>query len=1130
MKDSVDNTLSGLKDFQLKTVDYVLHQFNSGRTRMLIADEVGLGKTIVAKGIIARLFEQDVLKGDKKSFNVVYVCSNQAIAKQNLGKLNFTKDPKSVSYSNEDDRITSLAYADSASERKLPFTIKAFTPATSFDDKTHAGRWDERILLYRILFQYTEIEPYKNSLKWILKGNKRISDERWENEIKKAEKHELRGSNDSRPIRANVRAYFRKKMEEQVSPEKLPRSFKAVNISYPVKYWTLLKNLCQLVVRKNSYLNYDFNRELISHLRLTLSQACITFLDADIFILDEFQRYKNLIETSPEKDSPAIELARAIFSMDGTKILMLSATPFKAYTNDFDEINGEIHHKEFETVLHFLNEDRDETYWKEFQNMRNSVFSCLRHPDTLNQVFDQAKENKTELEKMYRQCMVRTERSLVSKDSDTLIKSVLYNKYIEPRASDIEDFVAIDQITQHLNTKHKKHLPVPLEYVKSSPFTLSFLEGYQHRKILHDVTPADEDLQKKLNKLKHAWVNLDAISKYGKLNRGELPNGKLRLLLEESVINGGWKLLWVPPTIPYYDFGTPFSENKHFSKTIVFSSWILVPRMISTLVSYEAERLCVGNSDSVSKREKENDEERREYFIKRRHPRPQIVYRTDKDGSKKHLSQPANILYLYPSIFLAHIYNPVVNLSSKSKLSQIKGSIKSKISDALRSDKIQSFSTGKGDWRSWYWAAPILLDKTSPQKDLVAKWLGKGMPSSEIATDSEDISQEKDEKSGKSKYFSLMWQLFQNPEAYNLPQLNDSQIDQVAEYLTNLAIGSPAVCYLRTQLINCKLELELLDSAFNIASGFVTLFNKPESIAIVRLCTSQKEKEENTYLDRVLEYSISGNIQSMLDEYYHLIKDLEGKHKPEEISDYITDVLSIRTVPIQIDNLKSFLKKSQDSDDMNQRRSIRTHFAVDFGGKKLSTSKSSDRQIDIRQAFNSPFRPFVLATTSIGQEGLDFHLYCRKIFHWNLPSNAIDIEQREGRINRYKGLVIRQILAEKYLPELCGGVNSDVWETLFKIAEIKEGKGIGKCELIPFWHTETTSENKIERFVPLYPFSKDIEKYNDLLKVLAYYRLTFGQPRQEELITALSFMENPDIKNRIMELIINLSPWEFYNA
>ena len=37
----------------------------------------------------------------------------------------------------------------------------------------------------------------------------------------------------------------------------------------------------------------------------------------------------------------------------------------------------------------------------------------------------------------------------------------------------------------------------------------------------------------------------------------------------------------------------------------------------------------------------------------------------------------------------------------------------------------------------------------------------------------------------------------------------------------------------------------------------------------------------------------------------------------------------------------------------------------------------------------------MLASTSIGQEGLDFHNYCRRIVHWNLPSNPIDLEQRE---------------------------------------------------------------------------------------------------------------------------------------
>ena len=70
------------------------------------------------------------------------------------------------------------------------------------------------------------------------------------------------------------------------------------------------------------------------------------------------------------------------------------------------------------------------------------------------------------------------------------------------------------------------------------------------------------------------------------------------------------------------------------------------------------------------------------------------------------------------------------------------------------------------------------------------------------------------------------------------------------------------------------------------------------------------------------------------------------------------------------------------------------------------------RNDDLRVAFNSPFRPFVLATTSIGQEELDFHVWSNHVVHWDLPSNPVDLEQRDGRVNRYGGLAIRRALAE----------------------------------------------------------------------------------------------------------------------
>jgi hypothetical protein len=261
-----------------------------------------------------------------------------------------------------------------------------------------------------------------------------------------------------------------------------------------------------------------------------------------------------------------------------------------------------------------------------------------------------------------------------------------------------------------------------------------------------------------------------------------------------------------------------------------------------------------------------------------------------------------------------------------------------------------------------------------------------------------------------------------------------------------------------------------------------------------------------------------------------LMFDCENLTDPYEISNHLSDILSVRTSGVEVDDLDTFKKNSTRSNDRKKRKIIRTHYAADFGSQKVTTANTSGRQINIRQAFNSPFRPFVLATTSIGQEGLDFHLYCKKIFHWNLPSNPIDFEQREGRIHRYKGLVIRQNLSDKYAA-LLGSTDdqANIWQLLFEKGSSEKHTSKAACELVPFWHTESKSNIKIERFVPLYPFSKDVDRYKQMLKVLTFYRLTFGQPRQEELIDALeSGKFDEEFKEKLEQLIINLSPVKFF--
>ncbi|MER9599809.1 hypothetical protein [Mesorhizobium sp. M0244] len=54
--------------------------------QFLVAEEVGLGKTIVARGVIAKAIEE--LTGKVDRIDVICICSNQAIAEQNIKSLN----------------------------------------------------------------------------------------------------------------------------------------------------------------------------------------------------------------------------------------------------------------------------------------------------------------------------------------------------------------------------------------------------------------------------------------------------------------------------------------------------------------------------------------------------------------------------------------------------------------------------------------------------------------------------------------------------------------------------------------------------------------------------------------------------------------------------------------------------------------------------------------------------------------------------------------------------------------------------------------------------------------------------------------------------------------------------------
>jgi hypothetical protein len=173
-----------------------------------------------------------------------------------------------------------------------------------------------------------------------------------------------------------------------------------------------------------------------------------------------------------------------------------------------------------------------------------------------------------------------------------------------------------------------------------------------------------------------------------------------------------------------------------------------------------------------------------------------------------------------------------------------------------------------------------------------------------------------------------------------------------------------------------------------------------------------------------------------------------------------------------------------------------SRFALRYGGRRQD--QESARQPQIRNAFNSPFWPFVLATTSVGQEGIDFHWWCHAVVHWNLPANPVDFEQREGRVNRFGGHAVRRNIAATHRADVMNSIELDPWKAAYDAASERSTE-LG--EFAPYWTYPGIF--KVQRQLLSYPLSRDTGKARALKDDLALYRLAFGQPRQEDLLDFL---------------------------
>lgn len=1084
MKDiaiDVDRVLGTLKDFQRQSVDYIFRRMYldaSPALRFLLADEVGLGKTMVARGVVARTIDHLKYKVDR--VDVLYICSNHDIARQNIARLNVTS---------EDDfslasRITLLPQTvKDLKSRRLNFIT--FTPGTSFELASNLGTAAERALLHQILTRAWGLRG-TGALN-LLQGNS--GTERFRERASELRDAEL----DDSLIDA-----FERSLDATIEKEKAQGT-----PDIKMRFATL----CSAFAYNRTHIPPDEHRkriEMVGELRGILAASCIEALEPDLIILDEFQRFRDLLDG----DDDACVLARNLFNYKNVRVLLLSATPYKMYTLT-DDSAGEDHYKDFVRTYRFLSGDDQRA--KELEALLASFRRELVGSTSTNLM--RLRELKSEIEARLRLVMCRTERLA----SDTQRNGMLVQMPppLAPMSStDLDGYISLQNVADALDEGDV------LEYWKSTPFALNFMEDYKLKK-LFDAATSDTGQRANISKLltPQAGLLLDwkSIEGYSAVDPA---NARLRYLAEDTLGRDAWKTLWMPPALPYYRPGKPFDTPalKAFTKRLVFSCWKVVPKVIASMLSYEAERLMTMSSAPGTLNTADERKKRR----------PLLRYAVSDD---RPTGMPVLALS-YPSEVLAKLCDPL-DLASRVEAA---GLPEADLVLALAILRIQHELSLLERYRSapkegpedesWYWAAPLLLDRRSDAQasdlwwtevrgaDLAAVWSGGN-----DGDESEAAEEGDNTDSAWSRHVDEARKADQGLTALGRPPADLPRV------LALMGIAAPGAVALRalarvapTSSLGERHWARLC--AATLAFRFPALFNQPESMALVRGIN-----REEPYWRRVLEYCAAGNLQSVMDEYCHLLKESLGLvDKPvtevsAELSEKIVEAMSLRAAPVGVDCVRpTETGQSWESDT----RRMRMRFALRYGDEKSEDGQST-RADQVRTAFNSPFWPFVLATTSVGQEGLDFHHYCHAVVHWNLPSNPVDLEQREGRVHRYKGHAVRKNLTSIHGPAALASLCQDPWQKMFDLACASRSEGA--TEIFPFWLLPFEGGARIERHVLTLPLSRETERLSALRGALAVYRMVFGQPRQEELLEYLSRTVSAGRLHELAdELRVDLSP------
>jgi hypothetical protein len=929
--------ISEPKGFQRATAEAALATLTraDGPRRFLVADEVGLGKTVVARTVVAEMMKR------RRPLVVFYVTSNLNIAHQNRTKLTELLPDKA-------ERKRAVAQADRltlvANPARRPkhdrLQLYTLTPATSvpmYRSRGGPSRLEERALIFRLLtgrFPSLDTEWLSRCFRGGQAGERS-----WSHALYQYERIE--------GIRS-LQEVFLRSLEEDEYLE-LP-SVDAKSIS-------------EAAERKRP-------GRLMSGLRAALAMAAFRDIRPDLIIFDEFQKFRPLLIDPPHASpDPLTRALRGGVSPNGPAVLLLSATPYRLYSTRREDAANLSHHQEFFELIRFLfgpgaNEPEElEAVLGEFGRQMLS-----KAPD-----FDMLNSAHHRIEERMRPVMSRTERP---EEATGPPGSDSAHPHSDVRPEDLRVFkhwVARLQEGQARQRGKVDLLSFAVPYWLSIPLPIQMVgRGYvawkhaEHRRRRRDEPTLSRSMRKRLEAPK-AW-----------------PHPQLRVL---SGIAGRSRLAlpWVAPSLPWWELRGPWAEPAaRQGKLLIFSRFKAVPPALASLLSFGLEASFsnrLGRSyHRAGKAQPLQLKPDRPALPALFFPAPTLIAFTDprRDGPANLAKVKASMRQQVTHLLRERLGVRVRKSGKKRKLWKLLAALEYK----------RSASGYRADLPSWVKLREHWLAAAEGQREVMRAVLDQWDQAAKVGLDS--VTQ-----------------------------------GEVAE-LAAFALSGPGVVLGRAlyrfdpNCITGEPYGKLLRASWD---GLRPYLNRA-------LFQAALTRRDQYYTDAIPEAVVAGNLESTLDEHLWITSQLDA----DAVGDFTGDVHKVL-------GLREGRHLVHEPGGGDAGFLLRCHAAMPFADAKVENpttgGKDRLRTDDLRRAFNSPFWPHVLTTTSLGQEGLDFHVWCRQLLHWDLCPGPLDLEQREGRIQRFGGLSVRRTLAEALGAGVLGeaGESRSPWTELAARAE-----------------------------------------------------------------------------------------------